>query len=265
MTEATAEIGVIGGSGFYAFLEDTRTVEVETPFGSPSGPVTVGEIDGRRVAFIPRHGVDHRFPPHEVPYRANIWALKQLGVTRIFGPCAAGSLQRGITPRTFVVTDQLVDFTKRRPGTFYDGPQTTHISFAEPYCPTLRETLVKAAAGLGIEHRDGGTMVVIEGPRFSTVAESRIFAQLGCDVIGMTQLPEAVLARELEICYGSVALVTDYDVGVDDIPPVTHEEVLKVFGENVESLRDLLFAAIPAVPAERTCPCPTALAGTGHA
>ena len=264
MTEARAEIGVIGGSGFYAFLEDTTTIEVETPFGAPSAPITIGRVGDRTVAFLPRHGTDHRFPPHLVPYRANLWALKDLGVTRVFGPCAAGSLRKEIPPRTLVVSDQAIDFTKSRSNTFYDGPQTTHVSFADPYCPTLRETLVKTAASQGIEHRDGGTMVVIEGPRFSTVAESRMYAQLGADVIGMTQFPEAILARELELCYGNVALVTDYDVGVDDIPAVTHEEVLKVFGENIDTLRDLLFAAIPAVPAERTCPCATALAGTGN-
>jgi 5'-methylthioadenosine phosphorylase len=193
-----------------------------------------------------------------------VWALKDLGVTRVFGPGAAGSLRKEIPPRTLVISDQAIDLTKSRANTFYDGPQTTHVSFADPYCPTLRETLVKTAASQGIEHRDGGTMVVIEGPRFSTKAESRMYAQLGADVVGMTQFPEATLARELELCYGNVALVTDYDVGVDDIPPVTHEEVLKVFGENIDKVRDLLFAAIPEVPAERTCPCATALAGTGH-
>jgi 5'-methylthioadenosine phosphorylase len=264
VTEPRAEIGIIGGTGFYRFLEDAESVELETPFGAPSGPLSVGMFEGRRVAFLPRHGLDHRFPPHLVPFRANLWALKDLGVTRIFGPCAAGSLRREIRPRTLVVCDQAVDFTKNRPTTFYDGPQVTHVSFADPYCPTLREVLVKSAADGGIQHRDGGTMVVIEGPRFSTTAESRMFAQLGCDVIGMTQFPEVTLARELEICYATVALVTDYDVGVDDIQPVTHEEVLKVFGENIDTLRDLLAAAIPRVPAERTCPCATALAGTGH-
>jgi 5'-methylthioadenosine phosphorylase len=264
VTEPRAEIGVIGGSGFYAFLEDTRTVEVETPYGSPSGPLTIGTVGERTVAFLPRHGTDHRFPPHKVPYRANLWALKDAGVTRVFGPCAVGSLRREIEPRTMVVCDQAIDFTRGRTDTFYDGPQTTHVAFADPYCPTLREVLVKSAASRSIEHRDGGTMVVIEGPRFSTRAESQMFAQLGADVIGMTQFPEVILARELELCYGTVALVTDYDVGVDDIPMVTHEEVLKVFGENVDTLRDLLFAAIPEVPAERTCPCGSALAGTGH-
>jgi 5'-methylthioadenosine phosphorylase len=264
VTESRAEIGVIGGSGFYEFLEDTRSVEVETPFGAPSGPITIGTIGERTVAFLPRHGTDHRFPPHKVPYRANLWALKDLGVTRVFGPCAVGSLRREISPRTLVVCDQALDFTRGRANTFYDGPQTTHVSFADPYCPTLREVLVKSAAGRSIDHRDGGTMVVIEGPRFSTRAESQMFAQLGADVIGMTQFPEVILARELELCYGTVALVTDYDVGVDGIPQVTHEEVLRVFGENIDTLRDLLFATIPDVPEERTCPCGSALAGTGH-
>jgi 5'-methylthioadenosine phosphorylase len=265
VTEPLAEIGIIGGTGFYRFLEDAEEVEVDTPFGEPSAPVSIGAVGGRRVAFLPRHGTDHRFPPHRVPYRANLLALKEVGVTRVFGPCAAGSLRREVEPRTLVVCDQAIDFTRGRPTTFYDGPRTTHVSFADPYCPTLREVLVKSAADGGIQHRDGGTMVVIEGPRFSTKAESRMFSQMGADVIGMTQFPEVTLARELELCYATVALVTDYDVGVDDIQPVTHEEVLKVFGENIDTLRDLLAAAIPAVPAERTCPCATALAGTGHA
>jgi 5'-methylthioadenosine phosphorylase len=264
VTEGRAEIGIVGGTGFYRFLEDAETVEVDTPFGAPSAAISVGTVGERRVAFLPRHGVAHEFPPHRVPYRANLWALKELGVARVFGPCAAGSLRREIEPRTLVVCDQAVDFTKSRPTTFYDGPQVTHVSFAEPYCPTLREVLVKSAADAGIAHRDAGTMVVIEGPRFSTTAESRMFSRLGCDVIGMTQFPEVTLARELEVCYATVALVTDYDVGVDDIQPVTHEEVLKVFGENIDRVRDLLARAIPAVPRERTCPCATALAGTGH-
>ena len=257
-----AEIGVFGGSGFYAFLEDPEEVLVETPFGAPSAPYTIGTVAGRRVAFLPRHGRDHEFPPHKVPYRANVWGMKELGVTRLFGPSAAGSLRRDIPPRTFVISDQAIDQTKGRTTTFHDGPTTTHVSFADPYCPTLRTTLVSSAAELGIDHRDGGTMLVIEGPRFSTRAESKMFAQMGGDVIGMTQFPEVSLAREVEICFANVALVTDYDVGVDDIAPVSHQEVLKVFGENIVSLRDLLFAAIPLVPADRDCPCATALSGS---
>jgi 5'-methylthioadenosine phosphorylase len=260
----TARIGVFGGSGLYAFLEDPEEVVVETPYGPPSAPVTIGNVEGRRVAFLPRHGRDHQFPPHVVPYRANVWAMKELGVERLFAPSAAGSLRRDIAPRTFVVSDQAIDFTKGRQYTFYDGPQTTHVSFADPYCPSMRRTLVDTAAALGIEHRDGGTMVVIEGPRFSTRAESKMFAAMGGDVIGMTQFPEVTLAKELEMCFANVALVTDYDVGVEGIPPVSHEQVLQVFGENVDALRNLLFAAIPQVPDERTCACSTALSGTGH-
>ena len=224
--------------------------------------MTIGTIGERRVAFIPRHGKDHEFPPHLVPYRANVWAMKELGVTRLFGPSAAGSLRRDIPPKTFVVSDQAIDFTKTRQYTFFDGPVTTHVSFADPYCPELRDALVSAAAELGIAHRDGGTMVVIEGPRFSTRAESKMYAQVGGDVIGMTQFPEVTLAREAELCFANVALVTDYDVGVDDISPVSHAEVLKVFGENIDALRDLLFSAIPTVPGERGCTCGQALSGS---
>ncbi len=261
----TAEIGVFGGSGFYAFLDDPEEIVVDTPYGKPAAAVTVGSIAERRVAFIPRHGKDHEFPPHRVPYRANVWAMKELGVTRLFGPSAAGSLRRDIPPRTFVVCDQAIDFTKSRENTYFDGPITTHVSFADPYCPVMRQGLVDAAVELGIEHRVGGTMVVIEGPRFSTRAESRMFATVGGDVIGMTQFPEAALAKELELCFANVALVTDYDVGVDGIAPVSHAEVLKVFGENVDKLRDLLFAAIPRVPDDRSgCDCAHALGGSGH-
>ena len=259
---SSAEIGVFGGSGFYAFLDDPEEVAIETPYGAPSAPITIGTIGERRVAFLPRHGKDHEFPPHLVPYRANVWAMKELGVTRLFGPSAAGSLRRDIAPKTFVVSDQAIDFTKSRAYTFFDGPVTTHVSFADPYCPELRASLVASAGDLGIEHRDGGTMVVIEGPRFSTRAESKMFSQLGGDVIGMTQFPEVTLAREAELCFANVALVTDYDVGVDGIAPVSHHEVLKVFGENIEALRDLLFAAIPDVPADRGCSCGHALAGS---
>jgi 5'-methylthioadenosine phosphorylase len=261
---ATAEIGVFGGSGFYSFLEEPEEIKVETPYGQPSAPATIGAIGGRRVAFIPRHGANHEYPPHEVPYRANVWAMKELGVQRIFGPCAVGSLKAEIGPGDFVICDQAVDLTKGRAGTFYDGPVTTHISFADPYCETMRATLGKIAGEMSLSHRPAGTVVVIEGPRFSTRAESAFFQSFGWDVINMTQFPEVALARELEICYANISLVTDHDVGVGDVAPVTHEEVLRVFEENIARLRDLLFAAIPAVPEERTCECATALRGTGH-
>ena len=257
----TAEIGVFGGSGFYAFLEDTETVEVETPYGPPSAPVTIGDVGGRRVAFIPRHGLSHEFPPHRVPYKANAWAMKELGVTRVLGPNACGSLQAGIKPGDFVICDQLVDRTRDRPNTFYDGPVTTHISFADPYCDAMREVAIDQGRGLDIRLHDRGTVVVIEGPRFSTRAESAWFAGTGWEVINMTQYPEAVLARELELCYANISLITDYDVGVVGVPPVTHEEVVRVFTENNEKLRSLLFAVIPALPDARDCPCATALSG----
>ena len=257
----TAEIGVFGGSGFYAFLEDTETVEVETPYGPPSAPVTIGDVGGRRVAFIPRHGLSHEFPPHRVPYKANAWAMKELGVTRVLGPNACGSLQAGVKPGDFVICDQLVDRTRDRPNTFYDGPVTTHISFADPYCDTMRDVAIDQGRRLDIRLHDRGTVVVIEGPRFSTRAESAWFAGTGWEVINMTQYPEAVLARELELCYANISLITDYDVGVIGVPPVTHEEVVRVFTENNEKLRSLLFAVIPALPDARDCPCATALSG----
>jgi 5'-methylthioadenosine phosphorylase len=255
-----ADVGVFGGSGFYSFLDDTETVEIETPYGAPSAPLTIGEIDGTAVAFLPRHGARHEFPPHRIPYRANLWAMKEVGVSRVLGPNACGSLQAHVQPGHFVVCDQLVDRTRDRPNTFYDGPVTTHVSFADPYCDVMRDTIVQAGGRLDITLHDRGTVVVIEGPRFSTRSESAWFAGLGWEVINMTQYPEALLARELELCYANISLITDYDVGVEGVPPVTHEEVVKVFSENNERLRELLFAVIPALPADRSCPCATALA-----
>ena len=259
-----AELGVFGGSGFYSFLDGVTEHVVDTPYGAPSDVVTVGELDGRRVAFLPRHGRRHQYPPHRINYRANLWAMRQLGVTRVIGPCAAGSLQAEAAPGHFVVCDQLVDRTWGRSDSFYDGPLTTHVSFADPYCPELRGLAVKQAEGLGIPVHDGGTMVVVQGPRFSTRAESRWFSSMGWTIINMTGYPEALFARELELCYVNISLVTDYDVGLEGIPgvaPVTHAEVVRVFEENNAKLRELLLALLPTVPAERSCPCATALAG----
>ncbi len=260
---AQAEIGIFGGSGFYTLLEGSRELKVETPYGEPSDVVTVGEIAGRAVAFLPRHGRTHRLPPHRINYRANVWAMKSLGVQWVFGPCAAGSLQPHVRPGEFVVCDQFVDRTWGRADTFYDGPVVTHISAADPYCPTLRRLAVGAARDLGIPVHDGGTVVVIQGPRFSTRAESRWFRSHGWEVINMTNYPEAVLARELELCYVNISLVTDYDVGVEGDPgvePVSHEAVLRVFQENNTKLRGLLRAMIERLPAARACTCATALA-----
>ena len=257
----SAEIGVFGGSGFYSFLEDTETIEMDTPYGKPSAPITIGDVGGRRVAFIPRHGANHEFPPHRVPYLANLWAMKELGVGRVLGPCATGSLQAHVKPGEFVICDQLVDRTRDRANTYYDGPVTTHISFADPYCEVMRQAAITAGRELDIPLHERGTVVVIEGPRFSTRAESVWFASAGWEVINMTQYPEALLARELELCYANISLITDYDVGVDGVAPVTHEEVVRVFTENNAKLRDLLFSVIPALPAERDCECASALTG----
>jgi 5'-methylthioadenosine phosphorylase len=258
---SVARIGIFGGSGFYSFLEDAETVPVETPYGEPSAPPVVGRVGEDGVAFIPRHGVKHEFPPHRINYRANLWAMKELGVSRVLGPNACGSLQRGIKPGDFVICDQIVDRTRTRPHTFYDGPTTTHISFADPYCPTVRAAAIRKGRELGIPIHDRGTAVVIEGPRFSSRAESAWFSSEGWDVIGMTGYPEAVLARELELCYANISLITDYDVGVEGTPPVTNDEVIRVFNENNARLRELLFAIVPALPETRDCPCATALSG----
>lgn len=257
--ESLAEIGVIGGSGFYSFLDDVEEVEVETPFGAPSEPVAVGSVGGRRVAFLPRHGRDHRFPPHRIPYRANLWALRSLGVRQVLAPSAVGSLTPTYGPGTLVIPDQIVDHTSGRPQTFYDQDGAVHVSFADPYCPTGRATAVKAAREADWPPIDGGTLVVIEGPRFSTRAESRWYAAQGWTLVGMTGHPEAVLARELALCYTPLCLVTDLDAGLEEGTGVTHEEVLQVFASNIDRLRPLVQNTTTTLPTTRTCPCPHTL------
>jgi 5'-methylthioadenosine phosphorylase len=250
MAAPLADIGVIGGSGFYEFLTDAKEVPVETPFGEPSEPVLVGEVAGRRVAFLPRHGKDHRFPPHKIPFRANLWALRAVGVRRIVAPSAVGSLTASYGPGTLVIPDQLVDRTTGRSQTFYDE-QAVHVPFADPYCPSVRAHAVAAARGNGWVPASSGTLVVIDGPRFSTRAESRWYAAQGWTLIGMTGHPEAVLARELALCYTTVALVTDTDAGVEEGDGVTQAEVFEVFGKNMTRLRDLVAKIVTALPAER--------------
>jgi 5'-methylthioadenosine phosphorylase len=253
-----AALGVVGGSGFYSFLDDVEEVTVDTPWGAPSAPVAIGTVGGRRVAFLPRHGRHHERSPSAVPYRANVWAMREVGVTRVLGPCAVGSLQARCAPGDVVVCDQLVDRTWGRPDTYFDGSEVAHVSFADPYCPELRQVAVEACRSHDVPVHERGTVVVIQGPRFSTRAESRWYSSQAFDVVNMTQYPEAYLARELGLCYATLALVTDYDAGLEDHPgiaPVTMAEVLAVFNENLARLRDVLLTALTSVPDERACAC----------
>jgi 5'-methylthioadenosine phosphorylase len=256
-----ASIGVIGGSGFYSLLDHGEQVPVDTPFGPPSDPLVTGEVAGRRVAFLPRHGRDHRFPPHQIPYRANLWALRSLGVRQVLAPSAVGSLTLDYEPGTLAIPDQLVDRTRTREQTYYDAGGAVHVPFADPYCPAGRAVASAAARAAGWAPVESGTLVVIEGPRFSTRAESQWYAAQGWTLVGMTGHPEAVLARELALCYTTLALVTDTDAGVTEGEGVTQEEVFAEFGRNVGRLRDLVFGIIATLPEQRDCPCPGALDG----
>jgi 5'-methylthioadenosine phosphorylase len=254
-----AAVGVFGGSGFYTFLDNVEHHDIDTPYGAPSAPVAIGSVGGVAVGFLPRHGPNHEAPPHKVNWRANAWALREIGVGWIIGPCAVGSLRPDRHPGEMVVLDQLVDRTWGRGDTFFDGPVPTHVPFADPYCPELRAPLLDAAGEAGVVAHDGGTVVVIQGPRFSTRAESRWFRSQGWDVVNMTQYPEALLARELGICYAGLALVTDYDTGVegvDDVESVTMDAVFAVLQANVERTRDVLRIAIPRIAGlPRQCAC----------
>jgi 5'-methylthioadenosine phosphorylase len=256
-----ASIGVIGGTGLYRFLESADEISVETPFGPPSDPLVIGEVAGRRVGFVPRHGRDHRFPPHRIPYRANMWALRSIGVRQVLAPSAVGSLTTSYGPGTLAIPDQLVDRTTSRAQTFYDEGEAVHVDFADPYCPVGRSCAVAAAQAAGWAPVPSGTLVVIEGPRFSTRAESRWYAAQGWTLIGMTGHPEAVLARELALCYTTIALVTDTDAGIEEGEGVTQSEVFRVFSENVGRLRDVLIKTIETLPVERDCRCPHVLDG----
>ena len=260
--QTSAPIGVIGGSGFYSFLDDAREVAVETPFGPPSDPLTLGEVHGRPVAFIPRHGRDHRFQPHRVNYRANLWALRAVGVRQVLAPCAVGSLTAEHGPGTLVLPDQVLDRTWGREHTVYDGEgPVVHVSMSDPYCPRGRGSVLAAARAADEPVVDGGTLVVINGPRFSSRAESQWHASTGATVVGMTGMPEASIARELAMCFTSVALVTDLDAGVEQGEGVTHHEVLEVFARNVERLKGLIGSVVTAMPDDDRCACQHALDG----
>jgi 5'-methylthioadenosine phosphorylase len=245
-----ASIAVIGGSGFYEFLDGAEEIQVDTPFGPPSDPVAIGAVNGKKIAFLPRHGHDHRFPPHKIPYRANMWALRSLGVRRVLAPSAVGSLTPSYGPGTLVIPDQLVDRTRNRIQTYFDEG-ANHVPFADPYCPAVRSHAIATAREFGWVPAGSGTLVVIEGPRFSTRAESLWFAAQGWTLVGMTGHPEAVLARELAMCYAPLALVTDTDAGVDEGEGVTQAEVFEVFSANMKRLRDLVATVVVSLPAER--------------
>lgn len=248
----SADVAVIGGTGFYAFLPDAEEHTVDTPYGAPSAPVAIGTVADRRVAFLPRHGAHHEYPPHLVPYRANLWALRSLGVRQVLGPCAVGGLGDTVAPGDLVVPDQLVDRTTGRPGSYVETG-AVHLPFADPYCPRVSDALGGAAADV----KRGGTMVVIQGPRFSTRAESQWYAAQGGSLVNMTGAPEAALARELRMCYSALALVTDMDAGAEDGSGVGQAEVFALFKQNLERLTGLLTAAIGALPDPAGCACST--------
>ena len=246
-----AEIGVFGGSGFYSLLDDVREIKVDTPYGPPSDSFFLATVGGRRVAFLPRHGRRHTLPPHKVPYRANVWAMRSLGVKAVISPCAAGSLQAHVEPGHFVVCDQFVDRTNGRDDTFFDGPIVSHVSSAEIYDPTLRQLAIDVIREHGITVHERGTVVVIQGPRFSTRAESRWFMDAGWEVINMTQYPEAYLCRELGMAVVNIALITDYDAGViEGTEAVTAHDVLSVFQENAARIQKVVLDMIGRFPTD---------------
>lgn len=254
-------IAIIGGSGLYSLFDQVQSEhKIDTPYGSPSGVITVANVAGRAVAFLPRHGAGHKYPAHRIPYRANMWALRSLGCRQILAPCAVGSLQPHLGAGSFVLPDQLIDRTSGREQTFYDEG-AVHISFADPYCPRLRQSIADTAANRQHKITNGATMVVINGPRFSTRAESRRHSADGGTIINMTGAPEAQLARELAMCYATVALVTDLDAGVEGGQGVTQEEVFAVFAANTARMRELLLASIGVLGPQHGCACAGALDG----
>jgi len=250
---AQAEIGIFGGSGFYKLLDDVHEAKVDTPYGPPSDSVFLATINGRQVAFLPRHGRHHTIPPHKVNYRANVWAMRSLGCQAIISPCAAGSLQRNVEPGHFVVCDQFVDRTNGRADTFYDGPIVTHVSPADMYHPILRKLAIETIRDHGITCHETGTVVVIQGPRFSTKSESKWFHDQGWEVINMTQYPEAYLCHELGMGVVNISLITDFDAGVHaDTDAVTAHDVLAVFNSNAEKIRKVVLDLVGQIPTDLT-------------
>jgi len=256
-----ADIGIIGGTGLYQMdgFTDVREVAVETPFGPPSDSLLVGSLEDRRVAFLPRHGRGHRILPHELNFRANVFAMKKLGVAWILSVSAVGSLKERYEPLHVVVPDQFIDRTRQRKSTFFGNGLVAHVGFAHPFCRNLSKVMAEACADAGATHHLGGTYVCMEGPQFSTLAESELYRSWGADLIGMTNLQEAKLAREAEICYSTLAMVTDYDCWHPDHDAVTAEQIMGVLGRNAETARKVLRAAVRRLPIPRGCECETAL------
>ena len=257
--ENDVEIGIFGGTGIYdsGLLENSQEVDIDTPYGKPSDTITVGTFKGRKIAFLPRHGKKHTIPPHMINFKANIWAFKELGVTRIIAPSAVGSLKEELAPGHFALPSQFLDFTKSRDGSFSENGRVIHISVADPFCPELQSSIIQVTDNQGIEIHKDCTYVCIEGPRFSTKAESKFYRTTGADIIGMTLVPECQLAREAQMCYASISTVTDYDVWADK--PVTAKEVLATLSKNVEITKKILTELIDKIPKSRSCSCEKAL------
>jgi 5'-methylthioadenosine phosphorylase len=256
--ERKADIGVIGGSGLYSLLDNVEEIVVPTPYGEPSDKISLGQVEDKTVAFLPRHGKNHQYPPHKVNYRANLYAMKEMGIRQVIATTAAGSLQADIKPGDFVISDQFVDRTSGRQDTYFDGPEIVHTSMAYPYCPRLRNLAIEIAKTEKLSLHESGTVVVIQGPRFSSKAESRWFSSMGWHLISMTQYPEVALARELGLCYANISLITDYDAGLegrDDIMPVSHDEVLRVFAENNDKVKNLILTMIQRLDTDFSCTC----------
>lgn len=256
MTKDIAQIGIFGGSGFYKFLDNVEEISIETPYGKTSDNLMIGKIAGKSVAFMPRHGRDHSIAPHKVNYRANVWAMKEIGCKSVISPCAAGSLQKHVKPGDIVFCDQYVNWTNGRLDTYFDEKNIQHVSSADPYCPALRNVAINCAIELGYNFHNKGTVVVIQGPRFNTKAESAFFTKQGWEVINMTQYPEVHLVKEMNMCPLNISLITDYDAGlVSDTEPVSHEAVMKVFEENISKLQKLLFLIVENIDENRKCLC----------
>ena len=257
--DETAEIGIFGGTGIYdsGLLKDSKEITIDTPYGKTSDSITIGEFKGRKIAFMPRHGKKHTIPPHLINFRANIWAFKELGVKRIIAPSAVGSLKEDFQPGHFALPSQFIDFTKSRKGTFSENGRVIHISVADPFCPELQNVVLDAVKDQEIEIHKDCTYVCIEGPRFSTKAESKFFRTTGADIIGMTLVPECQLAREAQICYVSISTITDYDVWAEK--PVTAKEVMETLAKNVEMTKKILTIVINQIPEQKSCSCERAL------